>query len=236
MSSIVFDGHDFSAFTTCAVDESAHAIVPTAKVIPGRAGSLLLNSRIPPRVLRVKLFLDPRYDPGVGGLSDLRHKIYSWLAATGGAVLEVPGDPSLEWHHVICTGGGEWTTLEENASCELEFTCFDPIAYGDARTEAGDEFEVGGTWPTWPAFSIVAAAGNAVQVACGETFVRVEHAFSGGETVAIDCENEAVNIDGVDARADVTLASDFFRLDPGDVELTFAGCASHAVAFRERWI
>ena len=66
MSSIVFDGHDFSAFTTCAVDESAHAIVPTAKVIPGRAGSLLLNSRIPPRVLRVKLFLGPAIRPGRG--------------------------------------------------------------------------------------------------------------------------------------------------------------------------
>ena len=236
MSSIVFDGHDFPAFTTCAVDESAHAVAPTAKVVPGRAGQLLLSSRIPPRVLRVKLFLDPRYAPGAGGLSNLRHRIYGWLAATGGAVLQIPGDTDLEWHDAVCTGAGNWTTLEEDASCELEFTCFDPIAYGDVRNEAGDAFEVGGTWPTWPTFSIVASAGSAVQVACGDCFVRVEHAFIGGETVTIDCANEAVSIDGADARADVTLASDFFRLEPGEVELTFDDCATHAVTFRERWL
>lgn len=236
MSSIVFDGHDFSGFTTCAVDESAHAVVPTAKVVPGRAGLLLLNSRIPPRVLRVKLFLDPKYKPDAGGMSGLRHRIYGWLAATGGAVLKVPGDPALEWHDAVCTGASDWTSLEEDASCELEFTCFDPIAYGATRNEAGTEFEVGGTWPTWPSFMLVASAGSAVQVACGGEVVRVEHAFSGGETVAIDCASEAVTIDGADARADVTLASDFFRLDVGGVELAFSGCASHAVAFRERWL
>lgn len=236
MSSIVFDGHDFSGFTTCAVDESAHAVVPTAKVIPGRAGELLLNSRIPPRTLRVKLFLDPRFDLGTGGLSDLRHRIYGWLAVSGGAVLKVPGDPELEWHDAICTSAGDWTSLEEDASCELEFTCFDPIAYGEARNEAGTEFDIDGTWPTWPTFSVVASVGSAVRIGCGGEFVRVEHAFSGGETVYIDCENEIVTIDGADARADVSLSSDFFRLEPGACELTFVGCASHATAFRERWL
>lgn len=83
---------------------------------------------------------------------------------------------------------------------------------------------------------VVASAGSAVQIACGDELVRVEHAFGGGETVAIDCENETVSIDGVDARADVTLASDFFRFWPGDVELTYSGCATHAVTFRERWL
>ena len=38
------------------------------------------------------------------------------------------------------------------------------------------------------------------------------------------------------AQAGVTLASDFFRLEPGDVELVFTGCATHAVTFRERWL
>ena len=236
MSSITFDGHDFSGFTTCAVDESAHAIVPTAKVIPGRAGELLLNARIPPRKLTVRLFLDPRYKPNASGISDLRHRIYGWLATDGGAVLVVPGDPDLEWHDVVCSGAGEWTSLGEDASCELEFTCFDPIAYGDVRTEAGVEFDVDGTWPTWPAFSVVASAGSVVQVSYESAIIRIEHAFSGGETVFIDCEREVVTVNGADACADVTLASDFFRFEPGECYLIYSGCATHAVTFRERWL
>ena len=235
MSSIVFNGHDFSGLTTCAVDEAAHSVVPTAKVIPGRAGELLLSSRIPPRVLKVKLFLDPRYDPGASGLSDLRHELYGWLAATGGTILQVPGDPALEWHDVICTDASDWTSLEEDASCELEFT-FDPIAYGQTVIEQGASFEVGGTWPTWPAFALAATAGSALQVTCGSEFVRIEHAFAGGESVIIDCETETAFIDGADSRADVALSSDFFRLDPGDCTLAFSGCSSHSTIYQERWL
>ena len=66
--------------------------------------------------------------------------------------------------------------------------------------------------------------------------MRVEHAFAGGEVVRIDCETEGVTIDGVDARADVTLGSDFFSLAPGGCELYFSGCSSHVTAFHERWL
>ena len=71
---------------------------------------------------------------------------------------------------------------------------------------------------------------------CGGSFVRMECAFSGGEVVRVDCEGEGVKIDGVDARADVTLSSDFFSLSPGSCELSFTGCSSHATSFRERWL
>ena len=47
---------------------------------------------------------------------------------------------------------------------------------------------------------------------------------------------EGVAIGGVDARADVTLASDFFSLAPGSVTLAFTGCSSHVTTFCERWI
>jgi phage-related protein len=75
-----------------------------------------------------------------------------------------------------------------------------------------------------------------VQVGCGDAIVRVEHAFSGGEVVRVDCATEGVTIDGVDARADVALVSDFFSLAPGNRTLTFSGCASHVTIFYERWL
>lgn len=74
------------------------------------------------------------------------------------------------------------------------------------------------------------------QVGCGGSFVRVEHAFFGGEAVRIDCEGEGATIDGIDARADVTLSSDFFTLSPGSCELSITGCSSHTTSFRERWL
>jgi phage-related protein len=236
VSSIVYNGHDFGAYTTCTVVEGAHALLPTAKVIPGRAGELLLSGRIPPRVLRVKLFLDPAHRFGNEELSELKHRLYAWLACEDGAVLWVPGDPDLEWHDVICTGASPWTTGEGDASCELEFTCFDPIAYGDSITETSTAFTVGGTWPTWPVFVIEAENGDYLQVACGRQIIRVDAVFTGGEDVVIDCARETVTIDGVDARADVALSSEFFCLEPGDVSLAFANCYRHSVTYRERCV
>ena len=116
------------------------------------------------------------------------------------------------------------------------FTLLDPVAYGRVRSETSTTFEVGGSWPTWPTFELVASAGSAVQVGCSSSFVCVEHAFSGGEVVRIGCEGEGVTIDGADARADVSLASDFFSLSPGSCELSFTGCSSHTTSFRERWL
>ncbi len=236
MSSIVFNGNDFSDYTTCTVDEAAQWVVPTTKEIPGRAGALLLSGRVPPRVLKVRLYLDPRYKPDVGSMSELRHLIYGWLGATEGAMLEVPGDPTLEWHDVICTSASGWTTNEEDASCEVEFTCFDPIAYGASCIEDETTFQVGGTWPTWPTFELTASAGSSVQVVKGAKAILVQHAFAGGETVVIDCEAETVTINGVDARTEVALASDFFRLEPGGCELAYVGCSAYAASYRERWL
>lgn len=116
------------------------------------------------------------------------------------------------------------------------FTLLDPVAYGMARREVGGTFEVGGTWPTWPTFELVASAGTAVQVGCGGKVVCVERAFAGGESVIVDCEREGVTVGGADARADVTLSSDFFSLAPGGCTLAFSGCSTHVAAFHERWL
>nr|DAW07926.1 MAG TPA: distal tail protein [Caudoviricetes sp.] len=85
MSSITYNGHDFSPYTTCEVIEGPHAVVPTSQVIPGRAGALLLVGRIAPRTIRVRLFLDSHAALDMAGLSNLRHLLYSGLTARGQA-------------------------------------------------------------------------------------------------------------------------------------------------------
>ena len=237
MRSIVYNGIDLSEWCSAEVVEKvAPPVVPDAMVVPGRAGALLVSGRIPPRLVRVRLFVDAGFGPGTNGLADIRHGVYSALCSTAGGTLRLPDEPELEYRDAVCADAGSWSSLFEDGEGEVVFTLLDPVAYGRGRTETGTAFEVCGSWPACPRFELVASAGTAVQVGCGNAIVRVEHAFSGGEVVRIDCEGEGVTVDGVDARADVTLASDFFSLSPGSCELGFTGCSTHTTSFRERWL
>lgn len=237
MRSIVYNGVDLSEWCSAeVVEKAALPVVPDTMAVPGRAGALLVSGRIPPRLVRVRLFMDAGFRPGTNGLADIRHGVHSALCSTSGGTLRLPDEPGYEYRDAVCTDAGSWTSLFEDGSGELTFALLDPVAYGRERAEIGMLFEVGGSWPTWPAFELVASAGSAVQVGCGNAIVRVEHAFSGGEVVRIDCESEGVTVDGVDTRADVTLSSDFFSLASGGVTLTFSGCSTYATTFRERWL
>lgn len=187
MRSIVYNGIDLSEWCSAEVVEKvAMPVAPDTMAVPGRAGALLVSGRIPPRLVRVRLYMDAGFKPGTNGLADIRHRVYAALCSTIGGTLRLPDEPEYEYRDAVCTDAGAWTSLFEDGS------------------------------------------GNAI--------VRVEHAFSGGEVVRIDCESEGVTVDGVDTRADVTLASDFFSLAPGGVSLTFSGCSTHATTFRERWL
>ena len=237
MRSIVYNGVNLSKWCSAEVVEKvALPVAPKTMVVPGRAGALLVSGRVPPRLAWVRLFVDAGFKPGTNGLADIRHMVYAALCSTIGGALRLPDEPEYEYRDVVCTDAGSWSSLFEDGSGEVSFALLDPVAYGLARSEAGTSFEVGGTWPTWPAFELTASAGSAVQVGCDGEFVRVERAFSGGEVVRIVCETEGVTVDGIDARADVALSSDFFSLNPGNITLAFSGCSAHATAFHERWL
>lgn len=237
MRSIVYNGIDLSEWCSAEVIEKvALPVVPETMVVPGRAGALLVSGRIPPRLVRVRLFMDAGFRPGTNGLADIRHRVYAALCSTAGGTLRLPDEPEFEYRDAVCTDAGSWSLLFEDGKGEVTFALLDPVAYGRARSENGTSFEVGGSWPTWPTFELVASAGSAVQVGNDGEFVRIERVFSGGEMVRIDCEHEGVTIDGVDSRAEVTLTSDFFSLAPGNVTLAYLGCSSHVTAFNERWL
>lgn len=243
--SIKFGGHDFSSFSTAEVVlPAAHGIVVDAAEVPGRAGAVLLSARIPPKTLRVRLFLDLSDDEDAEGLSAVRHEAASWLAPDAGSDLELPGEPGFVYRDVVCTDAGAWDDLFEDGSCVLVFTAFDPVAWGQERetSAAAGSTElsllVGGTYRTWPTFVIEASAGDGVVVedvgtgAC----VEVERAFLGGEEVVVDCAAGRAWVDDEAADADVTLDSDFFWLGPGSHELSFTGCADFTANFTERWL
>ena len=197
----------------------------------------LLGCELPPRVLRVRLFLDAGISLSADERSEVRHVLYGWLVAPSGAELELPGEPGLSWRDAVVTDASDWDSLFEDGSCELAFTCFDPVAYGEGKSSAAADFTVGGTWATWPVVTLTALAGSSVRVADGlGRYVLVERDFSAGDEVVVDFAAEAVTVEGADASADVTVESTFFSLDPGAHTLTFSGCSAHTVSWTERWL
>ena len=238
MSSLTYNGHDLSEYVTAELVEPAgHALSPRSLAVPGRPGAALLGCELPPRVLRVRLFLDAGVTLAAEERSAIRHEMYGWLAAPSGAELELPGEPGLSWRDAVVTDTSDWDSLFEDGSCELAFTCFDPVAYGDGKSSAASTLTVVGTWATWPVVTLTALAGPSVRVADGlGRYVLVERDFATGDVVVMDFASEAVTVDGADASADVAVESTFFSLAPGSHTLAFSGCSAHTVAWVERWL
>ena len=131
MRSIVHNGIDLSEWCSAEVVEKvALPVVPDTMVVPGRAGALLVSGRIPPKLVRVRLFMDAGFRPGTNGLADIRHRVYSALCSTAGGTLRLPDEPELEYRNVVCTDAGSWSSLFEDGQGEVVFTLLDPVAYG----------------------------------------------------------------------------------------------------------
>lgn len=151
MSALAYNGHDFSEHVTAELVEPAgHALSPHTLAVPGRPGAALLGCELPPRVLRVRLLLDAGVTLSAEERSAIRHELYGWLCAPEGAELELPGEPGLTWRDVVVTAVSDWDTLFEGGSCEVEFTCLDPVAYGEEKSSEASALTIGGTWATWP--------------------------------------------------------------------------------------
>lgn len=238
MSSVTFCGRELSPFVSAEVEwPAAHALAAETARVPGRPGLALLSADVEPLELRVRLHLDAPDALTAAERAEVRRTIRAWLLADGGGTLAVPGEPGLEWHDVVCAGATGWPTPLADASATVTFLCLDPIAYGAERSSTGDAFEVGGSWPTRPVVEMTAKAGSGASVACVATGERVELArtLAAGDLVRVDCAAQTVAVNGADATADVTLGSDFFDLAPGRAALSFSGCSSHLVLWRERW-
>lgn len=238
MSGLVYNGHDFREVckaTTVAisplrvrVEDEIYPLVAGAKAIPDALGA---------KTIKVKLMLGAGRRLDGAAAASLRHTIEGMIASDRPSTLELPEDEGLEYRDAMVTDASAWSSLDEGGEITLTFTVFDPVAYGVERCATESSFEVGGTWKTYPSFELVAAEGDSVMVIdeVHERFICLLGSFSGGERVVLDCESERAYVDGVEASANIALASDFFALDVGSCVLTFTGCSEHVTRYTERW-
>ena len=239
MKSIVYAGHDFKDICSAeVVRRSANPILAEYMAIPGRAGALLVSGYVPPVDVTVRLFMDPGFNPGWRRMAEMRAQLRSWLCWPGGGDLVLPDDSGIVYREALLVDASDWSNLFEAGECELTFTLFNPVGYGLERAEHASSFEVGGTWQTYPTFSLFAQAGSAIEIELTEPgkSLRIETAFAEDDFVVIDCATETVTINGADAREYVTLGSDFFAFEPGIVALECTGFTEYEIRFTERWI
>lgn len=241
-ASIVFNGHDLSDVTTAEViEQGAQRMAVVSEAVPGSAARLVTDVAFEPFQIVVRLMLKTGLVQSDVEMSALRRRLRAALSIVGlaGGVLRVPEEPELEWRGVFAVDVESWDSLFEQGSTTVVFESYDAVAYGADVSVSTSAFEVGGSWPAAPVFTLVAAAGSALQVrdGAGGAFVRVERAFSGGEQVVVDCGSQTVRVDGVCAETAVTLMSDFFLLEPGLHEIFFEGVTSEfTIDFTERWL
>ena len=232
MRSILFGGADFSDVCTAqVVEETVLRAEATTRKAEGRPGAILAALRMEPKVFRVRLTLDPGYR---GDPSLLRHEVAGRLAAGQGGTLVLPDEPGLEWRDVVCTDAGEWSSRRGVAWCLAEFTAYDPVAWGASCAEPGTDFVVGGNWRTAPVVTCSCAGGNA-SVAYRDRVLQVEDDLVVGDVLVLDCMRQRASVNGEDRTAKVTMASDFFDLEPGDCSLQLSGISGVTCEFRERW-
>ncbi|NHM14440.1 phage distal tail protein [Xiamenia xianingshaonis] len=238
MRSFVFNGFDFGALTRAkVVSESALCVKAETARVPRRAGEAVLDVAVPPKVVRMKLFLEPMMKTDANGLDAMRRKLHAALLAT--EPCEFRYQDNHTYRDALCTDAGAWDTLFEAGVCELGFTMYDPIAYSRVmRTERGTTFEVGGTWKSWPCVEVTADGTGEITVANADAVsaVALEGAFSEGDVVVIDYEHETVRVNGEAASERIALASTFSALRPGVQRFAFSGCTDHKVSFYERWV
>ena len=221
-----------------AEEPAAQVLEPVGIEVPGRPGLVPCGSSLPPRAFRVRLMMDAGASMTAEGLAAARRELRSWLCAPEGAELVLPGDPGLEWRDCFVTGVTGWSDLFEGGEATVEFTCLDPVAWGEERVERVTHFDVGGTWETWPVVRMVAQAGGSAAVGLQPLGARVTLAWalSAGDVVEVDMAARGVTVNGAAADAGVDVGSAFFPLAPGPAAVEVAGASSFEVRFHERWL
>lgn len=194
----------------------------------------MLNVTAPPKVVRLKLFLEPLSKLDVLALDALHHRLHVALLFL--EPCELRYSENYIYRNVLCTDASARSSLSTDEVCKVEFACFDPISYSRVKSvETSKTFEVGGTWATWPVVELVADGSEEITVISVDTTmgVMLTGGFAEGAVVAMDYESETATVDGVAASERITLASKFAALRLGAQKLSFAGVSEHSVSFYE---
>jgi predicted phage tail component-like protein len=216
---VIYNGFDFSPwFKTKLITRS---LLPEYEVetedIPYRPGERFMRAKLKPLTITVRA--EWRARPS-DDMAALRRTMAARLVCLKEAPLVLDDERHLGLSYMaVLTSPGELDNLWHTGSAELEFTAYDPIAYGATKRGAvgySTSLVVGGSYETRPV--VTCKPGGSVSyirltnMDTGE-YVQITAALTSSSTVVIDMAEEQVTING--ANAAVTYESDYFALQPG---------------------
>lgn len=142
------------------------------------------------------------------------------------------------WLDCVCTAVSLTSRSARRAEVEVSLAC-DPAYHGRTVTQSLADgtalaATVGGNRPTWPTLALTASAAGRVSAAerMGGGSVTSAASLAAGAALAINMGARAMTVGG--SRAAVTLASDWWRLAPGEASVLVTNAAG-TIEWDERW-
>ncbi len=216
---MIYNGFDFSPwFKTKLITRS---LLPEYDVetqdIPYLPGERVMHVKLKP--LPLKVLAEWRARPS-DDMAALRRIMAARLVCLKEAPLYLDDERHLGVYYMaMLTSPNELDTLWHTGSAELDFTAYDPIAYGAKRSGAvgySTTLTVGGSFETRPV--ITCKPGGSVSylkltnMDTGE-FVQINENLNSSASVVIDMEEQHVTVNGQTHAP--TYESSFFPLHPG---------------------
>lgn len=231
-----FGGHDLTddvwVNPTRSVGLASEDVTVT---VPGRPGERFVRQELRPLTIPCHIRLRGS-DPDHEAVAKLRRKLTAILVTEDVQPLVLPDEPTL-YYLAKLTTPGELDKLWHTGSADLEFTAYDPIAYG----QEGDELLgngttmvfTEGTWETRPVIRLEADGGQVSVANQLDQKLTIDAECEQGQAIVIDMEARTTTVDG--EYAPIVLSTDsYFPLQPGRNDITVTG-AHGAVYWQERW-
>lgn len=233
---MIFNGSDLSKWFSVSFERRISPELDVAtRDVPGLPGARFVRAKVKPLVIPVKLRWKAR--PGTS-MARLRREVAPVLMASEPRPLVLDDEPDVHYMAIMTTQAA-LSNLWYTGTCDIEFTAYDPIAYGARRAadlSPAGSFEVGGTWQTDPVVTARPGGNVTYMRVTDETtgrFVQVSASLTSSSSVVFDMAAPRATVNGRNAA--VTLNSDFFALEPGTASLRLSS-GTGTVEWTERWL
>lgn len=236
---MIYNGFDFSPwFKTKLITRS---LLPEYDVetqnVPYRPGERFMRAKMKPLTITVRA--EWRARPS-DDMAVLRRTMAARLLCLKEAPLYLDDERHLGIYYMaVLTSPKELDNLWHTGSAELEFTAYDPIAYGAHHKGSvgyNTSLAVGGSYETRPV--ITCKPGGSVSylkltnMDTGE-FVQINASLASSSAVIIDMGEEQTTVNGQNQA--LTYDSDYFALQPGRNSLRLSS-GSGTIEWDERHV
>lgn len=234
---MIYDGHDMRDLLL--ITSAERVAVPASNIeeaeVPGMDGARFKGRTLASFDIEVTAAINAR---DYRDVARVRRELAARLVRDEPKWLILDDEPEMRYLAVVDSSSA-LASIWKHATFTLTFHICDPVAYGmesGATVGTGETtVRVGGTYKTYPtARSTPSGSSYRISnVSTGE-YVEVQGEFDGTGELVVYFDETRAEYKGKSIDTGVTLVSDYFALNPGDV--TLAATAETELDWTERWL